>query len=53
MSASTAPMDLMTGWRYPRTQPSVPESPATVRVLAPARSNTMTDIRSKRRKQHL
>ncbi|MDQ2673884.1 MAG: Nramp family divalent metal transporter [Chloroflexota bacterium] len=32
MSASTPPMDLMTGWRYPRTQPSLPESHATVRV---------------------
>ena len=32
MSASTPPFDALTGWRYPRTQPSLPESNATVRV---------------------
>jgi manganese transport protein len=32
MSASTPPLDVLTGWRYPRTQPSLPESNASVRV---------------------
>lgn len=32
MSASTPPMDLVTGWRYPCTQPSLPESHASIRV---------------------
>lgn len=32
MSASTPPIDALTGWRYPRPQPSLPESHATVRV---------------------
>ena len=32
MSAGTPPLDILTGWRYPRTQPSLPESNATVRV---------------------
>jgi manganese transport protein len=32
MTASTPPFDALTGWRYPRTQPSLPESHATVRV---------------------
>ena len=32
MSASTPPLDLVTGWRYPRAQPSLPESNASVRV---------------------
>ncbi len=32
MSASTPPIDTLAGWRYPRTQPSLPESHATVRV---------------------
>ena len=32
MSASTPPLDLFTGWRHPRTQPSLPESNATIRV---------------------
>jgi manganese transport protein len=32
MSASTPPLELLTGWRYPRTQPSLPESNASVRV---------------------
>jgi manganese transport protein len=32
MSASTPPLDALTGWRYPRTQPSLPESHATVWV---------------------
>jgi manganese transport protein len=32
MSASTPPFDALTGWRYPRTQPSLPESYASVRV---------------------
>ena len=29
---SDASLDLATGWRYPRTQPSLPESNASVRV---------------------
>ena len=32
MSAGTPPLDVLTGWRYPRTRPSLPESNATVRV---------------------
>jgi manganese transport protein len=32
MSATTPPLELLTGWRYPRTQPSLPESNASVRV---------------------
>ena len=32
MTAGTPPLDVLTGWRYPRTQPSLPESNATVRV---------------------
>ena len=32
MSASTPPLDVLAGWRYPRTQPSLPESNASVRV---------------------
>jgi manganese transport protein len=32
MSATTPSLDVLTGWRYPRTQPSLPESNATVRV---------------------
>jgi manganese transport protein len=32
MTASTPPLDTLTGWRYPRTQPSLPESHASVRV---------------------
>ena len=32
MSASTPPLDVLTGWRYPRAQPSLPESNASVRV---------------------
>ncbi len=32
MSASTPPFDTLAGWRYPRTQPSLPESNASVRV---------------------
>ena len=32
MSASTPPLDVLTGWRYPRTQPSLPESNASIRV---------------------
>jgi hypothetical protein len=32
MSASTPPLDVLTGWRYPRTQPSLPESNASVRM---------------------
>ncbi len=32
MSASTPPLDVLTGWRYPRTQPSLAESNASVRV---------------------
>jgi manganese transport protein len=32
MSATTPPLDLLTGWRYPRTRPSLPESNASVRV---------------------
>jgi manganese transport protein len=32
MSASTPPLDVLTGWRYPRTQLSLPESNASVRV---------------------
>jgi manganese transport protein len=32
MTASTPPFDALTGWRYPRTQPSLPESHASVRV---------------------
>jgi manganese transport protein len=32
MTASTPPFDTLTGWRYPRTQPSLPESHASVRV---------------------
>jgi hypothetical protein len=30
MTASVAPLDLLAGWRYPRTQPSLPESNASV-----------------------
>lgn len=32
MSASTSSFDALTGWRYPRTRPSLPESHASVRV---------------------
>ena len=32
MSASTPPLDVLTGWRYPRSQPSLPESHGSVRV---------------------
>jgi manganese transport protein len=32
MSASTPSFDALTGWRYPRTRPSLPESHASVRV---------------------
>jgi manganese transport protein len=32
VTAGTPPLDVLTGWRYPRTQPSLPESHATVRV---------------------
>jgi len=32
MSASTPPLDVLAGWRYPRTQPSLPESNASVQV---------------------
>ena len=32
MSASTPSFDAPTGWRYPRTRPSLPESHASVRV---------------------
>ncbi len=32
MSATTPPIEVLTGWRFPRTQPSLPESHATVRV---------------------
>jgi manganese transport protein len=32
MSASTPSFDALTGWRYPRTRPSLPESHSTVRV---------------------
>ena len=32
MSASAPPFDLMTGWRYPRTRPSLSESHASVGV---------------------
>ena len=32
MSASTPPLEVLTGWRYPRTQPSLPESNASVQV---------------------
>jgi manganese transport protein len=32
VSASTPPLDVLTGWRYPRTQPSLPESNASIRV---------------------
>jgi manganese transport protein len=32
MSATTPSLDVLTGWRYPRTQPSLPESNASVRV---------------------
>jgi manganese transport protein len=32
MSASTPPFDVLTGWRYPRTQPSLPESHSSVSV---------------------
>jgi manganese transport protein len=32
MTASTPPFDTLTGWRYPRAQPSLPESYASVRV---------------------
>jgi manganese transport protein len=32
MSAATPPLDALNGWRYPRSQPSLPESHASVRV---------------------
>jgi len=32
MSAATPPFDALTGWRYPRTQPSLPESHGSVTV---------------------
>ncbi len=32
MSATTPPIEALTGWRYPRTQPSLPESHGSVRV---------------------
>jgi manganese transport protein len=32
MTASTPSFDALTGWRYPRTRPSLPESNASVRV---------------------
>ena len=32
MSASVPPAERLTGWRYPRTQPSLPESHATIHV---------------------
>ena len=32
MTTSTPSFDALTGWRYPRTRPSLPESHATVRV---------------------
>ncbi len=32
MSATTPPIEGLTGWRYPRTQPSLPESHGSVRV---------------------
>jgi manganese transport protein len=32
MTASTPPFDALTGWRYPRTRPSLPESHASVGV---------------------
>jgi manganese transport protein len=32
MTASTPSFDALTGWRYPRTRPSLPESHASVRV---------------------
>jgi manganese transport protein len=32
VSAGTPPLDVLTGWRYPRTRPSLPESNATVRI---------------------
>jgi len=32
VSAGTPPLDVLTGWRYPRTRPSLPESNATIRV---------------------
>jgi manganese transport protein len=36
MSATVPPAERLTGWRYPRTQPSLPESHATINVpLAP------------------
>jgi manganese transport protein len=34
MSASVPPAERLTGWRYPRTQPSLPESHATIHVPA-------------------
>jgi manganese transport protein len=32
MSATVPPAERLTGWRYPRTQPSLPESHATIHV---------------------
>jgi hypothetical protein len=32
VTVSTPPLYSLAGWRYPRTQPSLPESHATVRV---------------------
>jgi len=32
MTASTPSFDALTGWRYPRTRPSLPESHASVQV---------------------
>jgi hypothetical protein len=32
VTAGTLSLDVLTGWRYPRTQPSLPESNATVQV---------------------
>jgi manganese transport protein len=32
MSATAPPAERLTGWRYPRTQPSLPESHATIHV---------------------
>jgi hypothetical protein len=32
MTASAPSFDALTGWRYPRTRPSLPESHASVRV---------------------